>query len=116
MLVSLPVILKYPEHVNVTFYEVAEFQCIVSGYHVNVTWLKPGSNLPRTYEVTKSGDEHNMTSVLKINNIIGYYAGNYCCNAVTKAGSVSACAALKVEAGMHYFYKQCILYILIMHF
>jgi len=96
-IVSLPVILKYPENVNVMFYGAAKFQCIASGFHVNVTWLKPRSNLPRKSEVTKSGDAHNITSILKVNNIIGYYAGNYCCNAENKAGSVSVFATLKVN-------------------
>ena len=97
---SPPKILKHPEHVDVMLYGVGQFYCIASGYHVNITWVRPGSNLPRASEVAKSGGKHNITSILKFNNIAGYHAGNYCCITKNKAGNALVCAKLKVK-GMY---------------
>lgn len=94
---SPPKILKHPEHVDVMLYGVGQFYCIASGYYVNITWVRTGSNLPRTSEVATSGSKHNITSILKLNNIAGYHVGNYCCIAKNKAGNAFICATLKVK-------------------
>ena len=78
-------------------YGVASFQCVADGYNISISWQKDDTKLPRMSTVTESRNEHNVTSVLRIVNTIGYYAGNYCCIAENEGGKVSSCAELTVK-------------------
>jgi len=93
--VSPPVIIVQPESVvTTTECSIMYFSCIARGFQlIDVIWKKDGlSRLPRTAVVTTSSsfDRNEITSILQISQVIGYYNGKYSCVARNSAGSVSS--------------------------
>ena len=103
-LVSPPEILTHPTSSRVAFYSNVQFKCVAKGYGlVSVVWKKTGSQrLPFTARVTNTTDINEITSVLTITEVIGYYSGQYLCEAKNNAGitTTSSLATLHVN-GMY---------------
>ena len=68
------------------------FKCSGRGYgHKKVTWHKYGSlRLPANAVVSVSKSSNEITGVLRINSIIGYYKGYYFCSINNIAGTVAS--------------------------
>ena len=83
--VSLPKFSKQPDDVNVTVCNSASFVCTARGYGlVKITWKRVNYALPITAEVTQEESLNQITSTLKIFEIIGYYSGQYYCVAANR--------------------------------
>ena len=90
--------MKHPKSVKVDFYKAVTFVCTVQAFgYIQVTWKKVGSNLPVTATVNNTVSINEVTSVLTITGVSGYYKGLYYCIAKNGAGvTVSKHALLRV--------------------
>ena len=94
-LVSPPDILNHPTASTVAFYSNVQFRCVARGYGlVSIVWKKTGSQrLPFTARVTNTTDVNEITSVLTITEVIGYYSGQYLCETKNSAGTIASSPA-----------------------
>ena len=101
-IVSLPIIIKQPDDMNVTVYKSALFMCAAHGFGViKVTWKRFNYGLPITADVTEERSLNEVSSILKITKIVGYYSGQYYCIAENEAGKVtSQTANLHVQSNI----------------
>ena len=108
-LVSPPEVLTHPTSSRVAFYSNVQFKCVARGYGlVSIVWKKTGSQrLPFTARVTNTTDVNEITSVLTITEVIGYYSGQYLCEAKNIAGITTSSPATLHINGMY----MCALYI-----
>ncbi len=89
--VSSPIIIKQPDDVNVAVYNSASFMCAACGYgSIKIVWKRVNYTLPITADVTEEESLNQLTSTLRISEIVGYYSGQYYCIAENKAGKVTS--------------------------
>ena len=100
--VSSPIIIQQPDDMNVTVWNFALFTCAAHSFGViKVTWKRVNYSLPITADVTEERSLNEVSSILKITKIVGYYSGQYYCVAENKAGKVtSQTANLHVQGNM----------------
>jgi len=105
--VTTPIITVHPTSVTTPVYVTVTFICTAkSSETVTIVWRKYTSILPPVARVMLMESEVNdeVTSILKIPRIVGYYAGDYYCIAYNKFGNVvSNYASLRINGG--YMYK-----------
>ena len=111
--VSLPVMITQPKPTTVHVYDTATFQCTGRSYgKVTITWKRLMSKLPvtATVNVTKISS-NEVTSILIIKNIIGYYSGNYYCVIENDVGKVNSKFAYCDVTGIvvNYSISHCVL-------
>ena len=95
-LVSPPDILNHPTSSTVAFYSNVQFNCVARGFGlVSIAWKKVDSQrLPFTARVTNTSSNINeISSVLTITEVIGYYSGQYLCEAKNSAGIATSSPA-----------------------
>ena len=109
---SSPTITKQPDDVNVTVYNSASFVCTAHGYgSIKIVWKRINYTLPITADVIEEESLNQLTSTLRISEIVGYYSGQYYCIAENKAGKViSQVANLYVQKSKGR-YNCCVLHI-----
>ena len=93
-----------PSSSTVVFYDNAQFRCITRGYELlDIVWKKADSQrLPLTAEVTNIPSNVNeIISVLTIIEAIGYYSGQYYCEAKNSAGTIKSSPATLYVNGMY---------------
>ena len=103
-LVSPPDILSHPSASTVTFFDSVQFSCITRGYELtSVIWKKVGSQrLPFTASITNTSSNINeILSVLTITEVIGYYGGQYFCEAKNCAGTTTSSLATLTVNGVY---------------
>ena len=89
-LVSPPVIIKQPTDEGAEVYSSITLECMVQGYgHINVEWRKLGAPLPNTVTVRNTNFTYGVSSILKIEKIVGFYGGMYSCVASNVAGQTT---------------------------
>ena len=89
--VSLPKITKQPDDVNVTVCNSASFVCTARGYgSIKIVWKRVYYTLPITADVTEEEFLNQLTSTLRISEIVDYYSGQYYCIAENEAGKVTS--------------------------
>ena len=100
--VSSPQIIRQPDDVNVTAYSSVLFTCSVHGFgFVKITWKRIKYGLPITTNVTEERTLNKLTSILQITKIVGYYSGQYYCEAENEAGKdTSQTANLYVKSNI----------------
>ena len=85
--VSLPTISEYPNDTNSILHDSALFKCIAYGFGVtNIVWRRVKYNMPITAEVPEERSLNQISSILKITKVIGYYSGQYYCIAENEGG------------------------------
>ena len=90
-LVSIPVIIKQPTDEVVGLHSSITFGCKVQGYgYIDIQWRKLGSALPITAFVSNTKFTNEVSSIIKIINLVGYHSGMYYCVAVNIAGQTSS--------------------------
>ena len=90
-LVSPPTITKQPTDEVVGVYSSITFECKAQGYgYIDVQWRKLGSALPITAVVSNTKFKNEVSSIIKIMNLVGYHGGMYYCVAVNIAGQTSS--------------------------
>ena len=96
---SLPIISKQPNHVNINVLSSVSFNCIAYAYgELKIVWKRLKYNMPVTTEVTEQKLLNEIDSILKFTNTIGYYSGQYYCVAENEAGkTVSQTANLGIQ-------------------
>ena len=80
----------------VAFYSSVQLSCIARGFELRtIDWKKADSQrLPLTATVTNTSSNLNeIVSVLTITEVIGYYSGQYFCEAKNSAGTATSSAA-----------------------
>ena len=95
-LASPPDILSHPNPSMVAFYSSVQFSCITRGFELRtIDWRKADSQrLPLTATVTNTSSNVNeIVSVLTITEVIGYYSGQYFCEAKNSAGTATSSPA-----------------------
>ena len=88
--------MSHPTASTVTYFGSVQFNCFIRSYDLNsVIWKKVGSQkLPFTVSVTNTSSNINeITSVLTITEVIGYYSGQYFCEAKNSAGTATSSPA-----------------------
>lgn len=92
--VDPPKIVTDPISVMVNVCSEATFQCSATGYgKIIITWNKLHDDLPElpeTSEVSNSSSGNEVTSFLKITNMVWYYKGIYFCTVKNSAGEVNS--------------------------
>ena len=90
--VALPVMITQPKPTTVDVYDTATFQCTGRSYgKVTITWKRLMSELPVTASVKVTKISMNeVTSILTIDKVIGYYKGNYYCVIENDVGKVNS--------------------------
>ena len=102
-LVSLPDILGHPNPSMAAFYSSVQFSCVARGFELRtIDWKKADSpRLPFTASVTNTSSNVNeIVSVLTITEVIGYYSGQYFCEAKNSAGTATSFPANLTVNGM----------------
>ena len=98
---SPPDILSHPTASTVTFFGSVQFSCVIRSYDLSsVIWKKVGSQkLSYTASITNTSSNINeIVSMLTITEVIGYYSGQYFCEAKNSAGTAtSSLATLNVN-------------------
>ena len=110
-IVALPRIMQQPSSTMTEVYNVATFECTARSYGiVSITWKRLNSELPETANITMSKTLNDITSVLRIEKIIGYYKGYYYCVIENKAGKINSRMAYCNVTGilMYNFKELCI--------
>ena len=108
-LVSPPDILNHPTSSTVAFYSNVQFSCVARGFGlVSIVWKKDNSQrLPFTATVTNTPSNINeIMSVLTITEVIGYYSGQYLCEAKNSAGTVTSSPANLYVNGMYLYIRS----------
>ena len=76
---------------SVTVYNSASFVCTARGYGlVKIIWKRVNYTSPVTADVTQEESLNQITSTLKISEIIGYYSGQYYCIAANRDKEVAS--------------------------
>ena len=89
--VALPEITRQPSSVVVETNDVATFECTARSYvAASITWKKLMSDLPITVNITVTESLNEISSVLRIEKIIGYYEGYYYCVIENSVGQVNS--------------------------
>ena len=96
---SPPKIIQQPSGANVQYFSTVKFNCTVETFgYSTIVWRKVGSLLPITATVNNTSSVNEITSVLTITRVAGYYGGLYYCITTNQAGStVSNHAELNVQ-------------------
>jgi len=83
-----PKVMQQPYPVIVNFSSMIMFKCSGKGYGLKqVTWHKDGLlRLPATAITTVSESSNEITGILKVYDVIGYYKGYYYCSISNSAG------------------------------
>ena len=94
-LVSPPDILEHPTSSTVAFYGNVQFRCAARGFGlISIVWKRDGLHrLPLTARVTNTTSVNEINSVLTITEVIGYYSGQYLCEAKNSAGTTASSLA-----------------------
>lgn len=103
ILVSPPEILSHPISSAIAFYNSVQFSCAVRGFRlISIVWKKAGSQrLPSTFTITNTSSNINeIISILTITEVIGYYSGEYFCEAKNSAGTTTSSSATLSVNGM----------------
>ena len=92
-----------PDDVKVTVYKSASFSCVARGFGlIQIVWKRVKYSLPITADVTEKRLLNEVSSMLKITKIVGYYSGQYYCVAENEAGKVtSQTANLHVQSNIN---------------
>jgi len=91
LIVSPPLIIRQPANSKVTIFGQVIFQCTVQAVgETAVIWKKDQSPLPVTATVNNIRSLNEVTSVLKITGVNGFYRGLYYCIAKNKAGQTTS--------------------------
>ena len=92
-----------PEDVKVTVCKSATFSCVARGFGlIQIVWKRVKYSLPITADVTEERSLNEVSSMLKITKIDGYYSGQYYCVAENEAGKVtSQTANLHVQSNIN---------------
>ena len=101
---SPPDILSQPNPSVVAFYSSVQFSCIARGFELRtIDWKKADSQrLPLTAIVTNTSSNVNeIVSVLTITEVVGYYSGQYFCEAKNSAGTATSSPASLNVNGMY---------------
>ena len=100
--VSSPLIISHPDDVNVTAYSSVSFTCSAHGFgFIKIIWKRINYGLPITANVTEERTLNKLSSILQITKIVGYYSGQYYCEAENKAGKdTSQTANLYVKSNI----------------
>ena len=65
--------------------------CTASGYGlIKIVWKRVNYSLPVTADVTEEKSLNELSSILKISEIVGYYSGQYYCIVENEAGNVTS--------------------------
>jgi len=97
-----PKVVQQPISVEVNFSSMIIFNCSGKGYgQKKVTWHKNGLlRLPSTAVQSVSNLSDEITGILKIYDVIGYYKGYYYCSISNVAGRVNSMGAYLNITGM----------------
>ena len=103
IVVNLPVFLKHPGSATANVSTNASFSCAARGFNItDLVWRKVGlSRLPLTATTMTKWSSNEVTSIITITNIVGYYMGKYYCKAMNKAGETSSIQAELLVQGYH---------------
>ena len=81
--------LKQPSNININLYRSVSFECIACGFGaLQISWRRVEHNMPITAEITEQISIYEISSILKISEVVGYYSGQYYCIVTSKDGSV----------------------------
>ena len=84
-------IITQPNSVRVDVCSEVTFKCSASGYgKLDIIWKKLNDELPETSKVTGSVSKKDVTSFLKITDMVWYYKGTYYCTVKNSAGEVNS--------------------------
>lgn len=98
---ALPVIIRQPRSAAVEANDVAVFDCTARSYGTaSITWKRIKSQLPITANVTVTKSLNEITSILRIENTIGYYKGYYYCVIENIVGQVNSSFAYLYVTGI----------------
>ena len=88
----LPRITRQPDDVYVTtLCNSASFVCTAHGYGlIKTVWKRVNYTLPVTADVTEKKSLNELSSILTISEIFGYYSGQYYCIVENKAGKITS--------------------------
>ena len=69
----------------------ASFVCTARGYGlIKIVWKRVTYTLPVTADVTEEKSLNEISSILIISEIVGYYSGQYYCIIENEAGKVTS--------------------------
>ena len=109
-LASPPDIVSHPNPSMAAFYSSVQFSCVARGFELKtIDWKKADSqSLPFTATVTNTSSNVNeIVSVLTITEVIGYYSGQYFCEAKNSAGTATSSPASLNVIGMYITMYVC---------
>ena len=94
--------MQQPFSVVANFSSMIMFKCSGKGYgQKQVTWHKDGLlRLPTSVSSTVSELSNEITGILKVYDVIGYYKGYYYCSISNSAGRVNSIRAYLNISGM----------------
>jgi len=88
VLATSPSFIKQPQNSTATICSSVTFECSVQSFgYVSVEWKKYQSVLPFTATVNNITSLNEVTSVLTITDVAGYYRGLYYCIATNNIGT-----------------------------
>lgn len=95
--------MNHPNPAVVAFYSSIQFSCIARGFELKtVEWKKTDSQrLPFTATVTNTLSNNEIFSVLTVTEVIGYYSGQYFCEARNSAGTATSSQATLFVNGIY---------------
>ena len=88
----LPHITEHPKNQTADIYTSASFQCKAKLYgSTQILWKKEGSSrLPATAMISTNISNDIITGIMKIDEIISYYGGDYYCAVSNEIGEVNS--------------------------
>jgi len=97
--VSRPLIIKQPVRAKATLFGQVTFECTVQAVgRTTIIWKKNRSPLPVTATINNIKSLNEITSMLTITGVNGFYRGFYYCIATNDAGqTMSKYAKLSVQ-------------------
>jgi len=102
ILVIPPKVVQQPFPVIANFSSMIMFKCSGKGYgQKQLTWHKDGLlRLPASAVTTVSNLSNEITGILKVYDVIGYYKGYYYCSISNSAGKSNSMRAYLNITGM----------------
>ncbi|XP_065908608.1 uncharacterized protein [Dysidea avara] len=91
----IPHLIEHPKNQTVDIYTSTNFECKAKLYgSTQINWKKEGSSrLPASATVATNISNDVITSILKIDEIISYYSGDYYCAATNEIGEANSSQA-----------------------
>jgi len=105
-----PHIIKHPDNQTVDIYTSTSLECRAKLYgSTQIHWKKEGSSrLPATATISTNISNDIISSILKIDEIISYYSGDYYCAVSNEIGEVNSSQAHLHVNSMYYNHCHCV--------